>query len=90
MTLIRNGALVRDSFKNTADLSELPDRGALLVSLDQWREHRNPLLRRGERLGILLLSNQHPKEIAKDLHYLNLIALAFPGFRDGRAYSYAC
>ena len=89
MTLIRNGALVRDSFKNTADLSELPDRGAPLVSLDQWREHRNPLLRRGERLGILLLSNQHPKEIAKDLHYLNLIALAFPGFRDGRAYSYA-
>jgi len=89
MALIKNGALVRDSFKNTADLSELPDRGALLVSLDQWREHRNPLLRRGERLGILLLSNQHPKEIAKDLHYLNLIALAFPGFRDGRAYSYA-
>ena len=46
MALIKNGALVRDSFKNTADLSELPDRGALLVSLDQWREHRNPLLRR--------------------------------------------
>ena len=89
MTLIRNGELVRDSFKNTADLSELPDRGALLVSLDQWREHRNPLLRRGERLGILLLSNQHPKEISEDLHYLDLIALTFPNFRDGRACSYA-
>ncbi|MCZ6517123.1 MAG: DUF934 domain-containing protein [Gammaproteobacteria bacterium] len=89
MALIRNGALARDSFKNAAGRSELPDHGAVLVGLDQWREHRDPLLRRGERIGLLLLSDQHPEAIAADVHYFDLIALEFPGFRDGRAYSYA-
>ena len=89
MALIKNGLLVRDTFENAAGLDELPDRGAVLVSLDQWREHRDQLLRRRERLGLLLLSDQQPKEISADVHYFDLIALDFPGFRDGRAYSYA-
>ena len=89
MAVIKNGVLSKDTFQNAAELGELPERGALLVSLEQWREHRERLLHRGERLGILLLSDQHPDEIVEDLHFFDLIALHFPIFRDGRPYSYA-
>ncbi len=89
MTIIKNGILVEDVFKNVIDLDALSDSGPVLISLDQWREHRSSLLASGRSIGILLLCDQHPKKIAEDIHYFDLIALDFPVFRDGRAYSYA-
>jgi uncharacterized protein (DUF934 family) len=40
-------------------------------------------------LGVRLRSDQSPELIAADLPQLRLVALEFPAFRDGRAYSYA-
>jgi uncharacterized protein (DUF934 family) len=38
---------------------------------------------------VRLHSDQSPELIAEDLEHLALVALEFPKFRDGRAYSYA-
>jgi uncharacterized protein (DUF934 family) len=38
---------------------------------------------------VRLRSDQSPELIAEDLPHLQLVALEFPAFRDGRAYSYA-
>jgi len=57
------------------------------VSLEQWRENKDALA--GREIGVRLLSDQHPESIADDLQHFNVIALDFPGYRDGRAYSYA-
>ena len=40
-------------------------------------------------MGVKLKSDQPPELVAEDLQSLALIALEFPVFRDGRAYSYA-
>jgi uncharacterized protein (DUF934 family) len=89
MALIRNGSLVRDPFIDATTFERFPDKGALMINLEQWRLHRVSLLERREPLGILLQSDEHPEKIADDLDKFDLVALDFPVFRDGRAYSYA-
>ncbi len=46
-------------------------------------------MKRNGRLGVRLAADQPPQLIAGDLDRLDLVALEFPTFRDGRAYSYA-
>jgi uncharacterized protein (DUF934 family) len=89
MALIRNGTLTADPYTAVADDGELPAAGAVLLSLEQWQQWRGELLQRDAPLGVRLRSDQHPEVLAGDLHRLALVALEFPTFRDGRAYSYA-
>ena len=89
MALIKHGELVEDPFAAVADDAELPAAGAVLVSLARWQSDRAALLSRGFQLGIRLKSDESPELIADDLESIALVALEFPQFRDGRAYSYA-
>lgn len=87
--LVKNDALVDDPFLDATGLETLPERGPLIVALEQWLAHREALLARGQPLGLRLRSDQSPEAIADDVECFEVIALEFPKFRDGRAYSYA-
>jgi uncharacterized protein (DUF934 family) len=89
MALIKDNRLVEDEFVDVTQSDSIPRTGAVLVSLEQWQAERESLLTRGEPLGVRLRSDQSPELIADDLPHLTLVALEFPQFRDGRAYSYA-
>jgi len=89
MALVKDGRLVPDPFRSVADDEPLPAGAAVLVSLERWRENRTVLLARAEPLGVRLKSHQLAGELAADLPHLALIALEFPKFRDGRAFSTA-
>lgn len=89
MALIKNGELVASSFVDVSTAEAIPPTGPVIVSLDQWRAQRDALVARGTPLGIRLRSDQPPELIAADLTRFAVIALEFPKFRDGRAYSYA-
>ncbi len=89
MALIRDGRLVEDQFVGVADDGEMPDQGPVIVSLARWQSESEQLLRRGTPVGVRLKSDEHPEVIAGELGQLAVVALEFPVFRDGRAYSYA-
>jgi uncharacterized protein (DUF934 family) len=89
MALIRDGRLVEDQFVGVANGDEMPDEGPIIVSLARWQSESEQLLRRGAPVGVRLKSDEHPEVIAGDLGQLAVVALEFPVFRDGRAYSYA-
>ena len=89
MALIKDGQLVEDPFSDASSADTIPPAGAVLVSYEQWQIHRSALLGRGTPLGIRLHSDQAPELIVDDLKHLAAVALEFPKFRDGRAYSYA-
>lgn len=89
MPLIKDGKIVEDPWTEVAPGAPLPDADALLVPYETWKDHREALMRRNSRLGVRLAADQPPQLIAGDLDRLDLVALAFPTFRDGRAYSYA-
>ncbi len=89
MALIKDKAVMDDPYTTVAGKDEIPVSGAVIVDLEQWQANRDGLIERGDPVGILLRSDQPPELIAADLESLALVALEFPGFRDGRAYSYA-
>jgi uncharacterized protein (DUF934 family) len=88
MPLIRNGQFVDDDFVAVGDEDALPG-GAVIVSLERWQRDRDALAARNTPLGVRLKSGQEPSVIAGDLDKLAVVALEFPIFRNGRAYSYA-
>jgi uncharacterized protein (DUF934 family) len=89
MALIKDGQLIEDSFQAVADDAVLPESGCVLVSLARWQNDREVLISRGGAVGVRLRSDEAPDALASDLEHLALVALEFPVFRDGRAYSYA-
>ncbi len=89
MPLLRDGALVDDPWVTIDDGTALPMDGPAIVSLERWQAHRDELLGRNAPLGIRLKSDQPPALIADDLDRFAVVALEFPVFKDGRAYSYA-
>jgi uncharacterized protein (DUF934 family) len=89
MALVKGGKLVADSFHDATQAETLPAAGAVIVTYEQWQAQRAALLGRGTPLGVRLRSDQPPELLAGDLAHFALVALEFPKFRDGRAYSYA-
>lgn len=89
MPLIKGGAVVEDAYVRVTLDDAIPAEGSLLVDLAVFRQKRDELLARGGDLGVSLASDQPPSEIEDELGQLSLVALEFPAFRDGRAFSYA-
>lgn len=89
MPLIKNRALNDDTWLTLDDESPLPKDGAVIVGLDRWRAEREALLARRRPIGIRLRANQPPAQIVDDLTHFAVVALEFPKFADGRAFSYA-
>lgn len=89
MPLIKNGEIAQDPWIEATPDAPLPEVDALLVPYAVWKEHREALMKRNGKLGVRLAADQPPQLVAGDLDRLDLVALEFPTFRDGRAYSYA-
>jgi len=86
--LIKSGAYAQDTYARVADDAPLPE-GPVLVSLARFRREREALLARNTPVGIQLQSSENPETLGADVHHFALIALEFPKFRDGRAFSWA-
>lgn len=89
MALLKDGLLAEDPYTDVSNLEVADFSGAVIVSLQQWLDNRDLLSARDEPLGIVLRSDEKPEQIKNDLQRFSVIALQFPTFRDGRAYSYA-
>jgi uncharacterized protein (DUF934 family) len=89
MALIKERQLVDDPFVHLTDDDEVPAHGPVIVSLSAWKDRLEQLAGRDDPVGVRLKSDEHPESIADDLDRIALVALEFPVFRDGRAYSYA-
>lgn len=88
MALVKNNLVIEDKWTFVQDEDDLPN-GDIIVSLTRWKSDRETLLKRSDGLGIVLKSDENPDQIVDDLAFFQVIALTFPAFTDGRAYSYA-
>ena len=93
MPLLRGGAFVEDDWRQVIPGESLSSGEKVLLSWEDWREARKQLLKRAEEsrteLGVRFPNTEDPALLEEDLKSLSLIALEFPTFRDGRAYSQA-
>jgi len=89
MPLLTGDALVTDTFITIADDAPLPESGGAIVSLARFQKDRDALLARNAPVGVELKASENPELLGADLHRLSVVALDFPSFRDGRAFSWA-
>jgi uncharacterized protein (DUF934 family) len=71
------------------DDDQLIPPGDVIVSLGRFRREGRGLVGQGRNLGVRLAPDEAPEELVLDLPRLAVLALTFPKFRDGRAYSAA-
>ena len=89
MPLLKDGKLIDDPWSHIADEVAIPASGQVIVGLMRWREERDALIKRKDPVGVRLQSDHTAGDVADDLEHLGVVALAFPVFKDGRAYSNA-
>jgi uncharacterized protein (DUF934 family) len=89
MLLVKNGKISTDEFVHVPDGAELPGDGAILVSAARFLEDPETLSRRTGKTGVIWPNNRDLDELVPYLDGLVMVALVFPSFRDGRAYSQA-
>jgi uncharacterized protein (DUF934 family) len=90
MPLVKGGKIIDDAFAHVADDGELPQQAAILVTAKRFLADPEGLLGRpGVKLGVIWPNSQDIDGLVPYLDRLAAVALVFPSFRDGRAYSQA-
>jgi uncharacterized protein (DUF934 family) len=89
MPLVKGGKITDDSFVHIADGVELPGDGAVLVSAARFLENPESFVQRKASTGVIWPNNRDVDDLVPYLDRLGAVALVFPSFRDGRAYSQA-
>ncbi len=89
MPLFRESGIVEDPWQKLDDEAPVPADGLVLVGFARWREARAALLARRGPVGVALANTDPVEALAPDVARLDLVALHFPKFSDGRAYSQA-
>ena len=87
MPLVKGGKIAGDPFAHVADGAELP-QGCVLVSAARFLEDPEALLKRG-KVGVIWPNSRDVDDLVPYLDRVAAVALVFPTFRDGRAYSQA-
>lgn len=87
--IIRNRAIVDDSFRYVTHADDLAAGGDIIVDLALWLAHKSDLKNHPGKVGVQLPGDAEPDVIADDLSQLAVIAIHFPVFRDGRGFSLA-
>jgi uncharacterized protein (DUF934 family) len=87
---LQDGAfsLAEDPFTAVGDEQSMPP-GDVIISLARFQAEGEALLGEGRSVGVRLESHEEVEALVYDLPELSVVALAFPKFGDGRAYSYA-
>lgn len=90
MPLLRNGERVgEDAWSFIENDTPLPANGYISVSLRRFAENRDVLLQRNMQIGVRLMPEDDPHQLAEDLDRIALIEVSFPKYADGRGYSQA-
>ena len=87
-TIWQNGSFREDTWSAAVDDVALPST-PVIVSKKRWLAERSALAGRNQALGLSLEPGESLDEIAGDLAQFSVIALNFPKFSDGRAFSTA-
>jgi len=89
MPFVRGGKIVADEFQRVDDEAPIPDGVPALLSAKRYLAEAGVLATRNAPLGVIWPNSRTVADLAPYLDKLTTIALVFPSFRDGRAYSQA-
>ena len=89
MPLVKGGSIIADPFVHLADGTDAADDAAILIPAARFLEDPERYLKRAGKAGVIWPNNRDVDDLVPHLDRLSVVALVFPTFRDGRAYSQA-
>ena len=89
MPLLRGGRFVPDGWRELAEGDAVPDGGAVVVPLARLLADAAAFAGFRGDLGVRIEPDQRVEQVEPWLPRLSLVALTFPVFSDGRAFSTA-
>ena len=89
MRLVKDGRVIEDRFVRVRDDAPVADGVPVLLPAARFLADSTELSLRSAPTGVIWPNNRPVAELAPYLDRLALVALVFPNFRDGRAYSQA-
>src|SRR5215475_4160566 len=89
MPLVRGGRVVADRYVRVLDDAPIPEGVPVIIPAARFIADATEIARREAPTGVLWPNNRRISELAPYLDQLALVALVFPNFKDGRAYSQA-
>ncbi len=89
MPLVKDGHIVDDPYVRVLDDAPVPNSVPAMVPAARFLAVANELVVRKAPTGVIWPNNRKVAELAPWLDRLSVVALVFPTFRDGRAYSQA-
>jgi uncharacterized protein (DUF934 family) len=89
MPLVKNAKISADPFVHVADDEAVPEGGAVLISAKRFLEDPALFAARVGETGVIWPNNRDLDDLVPHLGQVVVVALVFPSFRDGRAYSQA-
>ena len=78
-----------NTFTDVADEDVVAQGGDIIISLARFEAEGDALIAEGCNVGVRIQPDEAVEALAYDLPRLALVALVFPKYRDGRAYSAA-
>jgi uncharacterized protein (DUF934 family) len=89
MRLVKSGKVVEDRYVRILDDAPIPDGVPVILPAARFLADAAEIARREGDTGVLWPNSRRVAELAPHLDRLALVALEFPKFKDGRAYSQA-
>jgi len=89
MVLWRVSGFVDDPFTTIGNADVLPEKGAIIISASRWATDKAALESRADPVGVAIAPGKDAEAQLAEVAQRPLVALAFPKFGDGRAYSLA-
>ena len=87
--VLKDNRLINDSWTLLTEDSESLPSGDILLSYSQWQTFSDQLDSHDGSIGVIIEGNADIEDIIEPLLKLPLIAINFPKFVDGRAFSSA-
>jgi uncharacterized protein (DUF934 family) len=89
MPLVKAGKIIDAQYVRVEDDAPLPDDAAVLLTAARFLADARELIERDAPVGVIWPNDRRVAELVPWIDRLALIALVFPKFKDGRAYSQA-
>src|SRR5439155_27259785 len=87
--LAKAGPIVEDRFVRVVGGAPVPGGAAVCLPAARLLADARELVLRQAPTGVIWPNDRKVAELAPYLDWISLVALVFPNFRDGRAYSQA-
>ncbi len=87
--IFRNNKIVPDDWAYITEEEALPAEGKWIFSLGRFLKEEQELKKRSLSLGVILRAGDKAEKLSDHIEALELIAVDFPAFADGRGFSAA-